>query len=99
MAEKVDPLYLGIFLLSGFIIICNLEEKNLRSLVNIYADDNTVYGSTTKNPDDQSLAADLSYDLAHTDHWGRNWLIMFNNTKTKLVTFHHHRADPGFSLV
>lgn len=58
------------------------------ALVNIY-----VYGSTTKNLDDQNLAIDFSSNLVH---WRRYWFEIFN---PMLETFHHHRADPDFSLV
>lgn len=26
--------------------------------------------------------------------WLKNWLVIFNNLKSKLVTFHYHRANP-----
>lgn len=67
-------------------------------LVNIYVDDSMVYRSTTKNLDDQNLTADLSSDLARIAQWRRNWLVAFNNSKTKLETFHHHRVAPYFPL-
>ena len=27
---------------------------------------------------------------------GKMWLVTFNATKTKLITFHHHRNNPDF---
>lgn len=56
--------------------INDLPKSILRSFVNIYAD-NTIYGCTSKNLDDQRLAADLSSDLALTV--GENWLVKFNS--------------------
>lgn len=46
--------------------INNLLRNILRSLVNLCGDANTVYGRTSKNQDDVSLANDLSSDLAVT---------------------------------
>lgn len=43
-----------------------LPRKILRSLINIYTDYATVYRSISKNPDFQSLTADLSASLAQT---------------------------------
>lgn len=45
------------------------------------------------------LAADLSTDLALTAQWRKNWLITFTASKTKQVTFHHHRKDTEFSRI
>ena len=45
------------------IFINDLPMNTLNSLVNIYADDTTVYGSTSETADDQSLAEHLSADL------------------------------------
>lgn len=46
--------------------INDLPGKILRSLIHIYTDDATVYGSVSKNPNLQSLTADLSASLAQT---------------------------------
>lgn len=53
----------------------------LRSFVNICAFDTTVYGRTSKNQIDRTLAA----DLAQTAQWENIWLISFNILRTKLV--------------
>lgn len=73
--------------------INDLAKNTLRHLVNMYPDDSTVYGCTYKYLDNQCLSADLSSDLTLTVQWENNWLITFNNSKAKLVTFHHHQAD------
>lgn len=45
---------------SHFLLYINELPKNiLRSLVNIEADDNTVYDCTTKNLDEKSLTTDF----------------------------------------
>lgn len=58
-----------------------------------------VYGSTVKDLEDQSLAADLCSDLAQTAQWEKNWHVTFNTFKTKFVMLHHHKARTEFSLV
>lgn len=45
--------------------------------------------------DEQSLASYLFSDLDHTAQWGRNSIVIFNISTNKLVTFHHHEAEPG----
>lgn len=65
----------------------NLHRNILRSLVNTYANDTTVCGCTSKNTDDQSLAADLSSNLALT---ALMKLVTFNTSKTKYIMFRHH---------
>lgn len=46
--------------------IHDLPENILRSFVNIYADDSTIYRRTSKNIDDQRLGADLSFNITFT---------------------------------
>lgn len=41
--------------------------------MNIYVDDTTLYGCTSRYPDGQNLTADLSSDLALAALWGKNW--------------------------
>lgn len=52
-------------LLGPFLLYINDLYKN-RSLVNIYADETTFYGSNTKNLEDQKPSAGLSSDLTRT---------------------------------
>ena len=81
------------------IFINDLPKNTLKSLVNIYADDTTVYGSTSETADDQSLAEHLSADLENVVEWGKTWLVSFNSRKTKLISFHHHHSDLSFHPV
>lgn len=59
----------------------------------IYAGDTSINGYTFKYFDDKYLTAEHCSDISHTAQWGKNWLVSFNKTKTKLVTVHHHSAD------
>ena len=36
-----------------------------------------------------AVASDLSSDLDQTVQWGKDWLVTFNASKTKLVSFNH----------
>ena len=64
----------------------------------MYADDTTVYEQTSKTYKFRNLASDVSSDLKQVDKWGKAWLVTFNSSKTKLLSFHHHREIPSFSL-
>lgn len=68
--------------------------KILRPLINVYADNTTVYRSTSKIQDVRRLAVVLSAEFAHC--WV-NWILIFSASKTKLVLFHNRQADPEFS--
>lgn len=46
-----------------------------------------VCGYTTKYLDDPCLATNLFSNLTLTDRWGKDWLVSFNTSKTKLVCF------------
>ena len=48
---------------------------------------------------DLNLASDLSSDLKQVVKWGKTWLVTFNSSKTKLLSFHHHRGTPSFPSV
>lgn len=56
--------------------------------MNIYGDVTTIYECTSKSLDDQRVAVDLSSDRAPTSQWVKNWLVTFDDSKIKLVTFH-----------
>lgn len=71
--------------------IIDLPKSILRSLANIYADGTSDFRWTFKYMGDQSLAADFSSCITLT---GKDCLVSFNTSKTKLVTFRHHWTDP-----
>ena len=76
------------------LFINDLPDNILRSFVNIYADDTTLYGCTSKDLDHVSLASNLSSDLSNIVDWGKKWLVAFNSAKTKLLSIHHHKQVP-----
>ena len=81
-----------------FLIFINddLPGHILRSFIDIFADDTTRYDSTNSRRDQTQLAADLTSNLDRISDWGVKWLIVFNASKTKLLSFHHHRGSPVF---
>ena len=81
------------------LFINDLPNHIIRSLVSVYADDTTLYGRTSKDQNDESLASDLSSDLDIIQKWGKEWLVTFNASKTKLLSFHHHRNPPVLNSV
>ena len=81
------------------IFINDLPDSVIRSFINIFADDTTIYGTTSKNVNHSDLAPNLSSDLSVTVQWGTKWLVKFNASKTKLISFHHHRDTPVFPPV
>ena len=78
------------------LFINDLPNHILNSLVNIYADDTSLYRCTSSDVDDHTAAADLSSDLEQVVQWGKDWFVTFNASKTKLVTFHHKKGSPSF---
>ena len=81
------------------IFINDLPDRVIRSFINIFADDTTIYGTTSKNLNHSDLAPNLSSDLSVIVQWGTKWLVRFNASKTKLITFHHYRGTPVFPPV
>ena len=63
--------------------INDLPSHILNSLVNIYADDTSLYRCTSSDVDDHTAAADLSSDLEQVVQWGKDWFVTFNASKTK----------------
>ena len=78
------------------LFINDLPANIVRSFVNIFADDTTIYGHTSKDLSHLDLASNISIDLSLTVQWGNKWLVTFNSLKTKLVSFHHHIVTPDF---
>ena len=65
-----------------FLIFINDLPLDIVSSLNMYADDTTVYGQTSKTCSDTVLAANLTSDLEHVVKWGKSWLVSFNSSKT-----------------
>lgn len=59
-----------------------------------YADSITIYSYLNSKSgiiDKTKLAASLEKDLQPVVDWGRKWLVNFNASKMKLLSFTHHR--------
>ena len=81
------------------LFINDLPNHIIQSLVDIYADDSTLYKSTSSDVDDTAVASDLTSDLEEVVQWGKRWFVSFNAKKTNLATFHHKRNSPSFSPI
>ena len=73
------------------IYINDLPDNILSSFIDIFADDSTIYSFSTPTQSIDSIAQNLSSDLASVMTRGEKWLVVFNATKTKSASFHHHR--------
>ena len=65
----------------------------------IYADDTTAYSSiqTSDIFDSLEMTAELEEDLRGIVEWGVKWLV-FNDSKTKLLSCNRHRESRLFPL-
>lgn len=79
---------------TSLLYINDLPKNTLTLLLNIYAEDATVCGCTSKYLDDLCMTADHSAELILTAQWGKECLISSNTSKMKRVIFHHHRTKP-----
>ena len=78
-----------------FLVFINDLPDEVLSRIGIYADDTTLYSSLGKAEVFERVesAAELEFDLQSIVEWGNRWLVSFNATKTKLLSFNRHR-DP-----
>ena len=76
------------------LFINDLPDHILKSFINIFADDTTDYGTTSRSFSHADLATELNSDLTLIVRWGKQWLVTFNASKTKLLSLHHHRNIP-----
>ena len=81
------------------LFINDLPNDIIRSLIDIFADDTTLYGHTSCHVTDEILADSLNTDLNHVVQWGKKWLVGFNSLKTKLLSFHHRRSEPNLPTI
>lgn len=56
----------------------NQPQNIFKSFVNVYTDDTTIYGHTSKNQNDQSLTSDLTSDLALTVQCEKELVLTLN---------------------
>ena len=78
------------------IFINNLPDHILRSLIDIFIDDTTLHDSVNSHRYHMQVVADLNSNLVKVSDWSVKWLVVFNASKTKLLSFSHHRGTPVF---
>ena len=78
-----------------FLVFINDLPDEVLSRIGIYADDTTLYSCLGKAGAFERVesAVELEVDLHSIVEWGNKWLVSFNATKTKLLSFNRHR-DP-----
>ena len=77
------------------IFINDLPDEILISFIDIFADDSTLYSSSSPLSNVANISNLLSADLSSIVSWGEKWRVTFNAAKTNSVTFHHHQ-HPNF---
>ena len=77
-----------------FLIFINDLPDDALSSIGIYADDTSAYSSikTQHDFDRAELAGSLDIDLMGFVEWGVKWLVAFDASKTKLLSFNRHRS-------
>ena len=76
------------------LFINDMPDYILKSFINIFADDTTDYGTTSRSFSHEDLATELNSDLTLIVRLGKQWLVTFNASKTKLISLYHHCNIP-----
>ena len=74
------------------VFINDLPDKDL-SRIGTYADDSTLYSPLGKSVcffEKVESAGELEFNLCSIVEWGARWLVTFNATETKLLSFNRH---------
>ena len=79
-----------------FLIYVNDISESLLSLTRLFADDSSLYYSTTSIDDIEGL---INHDLRLISNWAKKWLVNFNPNKTEAVLFSLKPYDRLPSLV
>ena len=75
--------------------INGLPDHIITSFVDINADATLKYVCTADDLSDYDLTTGLFPDLEQVVLWRKAWQVTFNSSKTKLLSFNHHR-EPVF---
>ena len=78
-----------------FLIFINDLPNSILSKLAIYADDTTIYsflGKTNDVSDKVEMTANLEDELRTVVEWGKKWLVLFNASKTKLLSISSFRT-------
>ena len=93
--STIPPLFIGPKILTTSTDKANLFDRNFTCNSNL--DDGSQqlpdFPSRTEQKLSYSHAGQLKLDLRFIVEWGNGWLVTFNASKTKLLSFNRHR-DP-----
>ena len=67
-----------------FLVYVNGIAENLLSLVRLFADDSSLFFSTTNLKDIEGV---INHDLSLKSEWAKKWLVDFNPIKTVAMLF------------
>ena len=79
-----------------FLIYVNDITDSLLSLTRLYADDSSLFCSTSNIQDIEGM---LNHDLHQISLWAKRWLVNFNPNKTEAVLFSLKANSPTPSLL
>ena len=69
-----------------FLIYVNDISENLQSLTRLFADDSSLFFSTSNIRDIEGI---LNHDLMILTQWARKWMVNFNPNKTEAMLFRY----------
>ena len=78
-----------------FLIFINDLPDNLICDLGIYADDTTLYSSLSHKSSNHvrsQMAKSLESDLSSIVEWGKRWLVIFNVSKTQLLSGNKYKT-------
>ena len=76
------------------ILYINNIVLNIDSTIKLFADDAKIFRVIHKSGD----SAILQQDLIRLEDWSRKWLLVFNNSKCKVVHFGHNNPQEPYKL-
>ena len=78
-----------------FLVYVNDISENVLSISLLFADDTSLSCSATHIPDIQGI---LNHDLIIISQWAKQWLVIFNLSKTIAVLFSNRNVQPPYLL-
>ena len=81
------------------IFINDLPDNITFSLIDVFADDITLYSISSKSQNFHAMTTNLTSDLSSIADWSKKWLIYFNASKTKTIIFHHHKSFAASPII
>lgn len=84
-----------------FLLFINDLPDEMMSELAMFADDTSLYSTVSEKTcffDRLELASSLESDLRSATDWGKQWLVTFNSSKTKLLSINRYRNPDNISI-